>query len=159
MKIVVVSDSHNNESAVQKVKEYVKDADVLLFLGDGEEDLEDITENFKGQLYAVRGNCDFSREIPEERLLVIEDKRIFMCHGHRYNVKYDYNNIYYRGREVEADIVLFGHSHKPMIENNNGMILMNPGSISHGPALTKRSIGIIELEDNRSPRAYLQELR
>ena len=32
-----------------------------------------------------------------------------MCHGHKYGVKYGYNSIYYRGKEIGADIVLFGH--------------------------------------------------
>ncbi len=36
MLIAVVSDSHNNDRAIKEVKNYIKNADVLLFLGDGE---------------------------------------------------------------------------------------------------------------------------
>ena len=35
MKIAVISDSHNVNSAVQAVKPYIKDVDIVLHLGDG----------------------------------------------------------------------------------------------------------------------------
>ena len=40
MLIAVVSDSHNNDRAIKEVKNYIKNADVLLFLGDGENDID-----------------------------------------------------------------------------------------------------------------------
>ena len=57
MLIAVISDSHANRSSIEKVKKKISNADILLFLGDGERDLEEITEGFNGEVYAVRGNC------------------------------------------------------------------------------------------------------
>ena len=106
MLIAVISDSHGNRISIDKVKKRISSADVLLFLGDGEGDLREITEEFKGEVYAVRGNCDMRGLYPEERLIELQGKKIFMCHGHRYGVKYGYNSIFYRGKEVGADIVV-----------------------------------------------------
>ena len=150
MLIAVISDSHGNRNSISKIKKKISNAQVLIFLGDGENDLNEITEGFTGEVYAVRGNCDFDGKYPEER--------IFMCHGHKYGVKYGYNSIYYRGKEVGADIVLFGHSHLPIIEEYDGLILMNPGSISHGMGRFDKTLGYIDLIDNKEPILYIKEV-
>jgi len=129
-----------------------------MYLGDGEDDLREITEEFKGEVYAVRGNCDMRGLYPEERLIELQGKKIFMCHGHRYGVKYGYNSIFYRGKEVGADIVLFGHSHIPIIEEEDGLILMNPGSISLGMGRLDKTLGYIDLIEGKSPVTYIKEI-
>ena len=75
MLIAVISDSHANRSSIEKVKKKISNADILLFLGDGERDLEEITEGFNGEVYAVRGNCDIRGLYPEERVIEIQGKR------------------------------------------------------------------------------------
>ena len=29
------------------------------------------------------------------------------------------------------DIVMFGHTHKPLLDNSKGIIMLNPGSVSY----------------------------
>ena len=157
MLIAVISDSHGNKSSISKIKKKISSAQVLLFLGDGENDLKEITEGFNGEVYAVRGNCDFKGIYPEERVIEIQGKKIFMCHGHRYGVKYGYNSIFYRGKEVGADIVLFGHSHLPIIDEHDGLILMNPGSISHGVGSLNKTLGYFDLSYKNCHIAYIKE--
>ena len=159
MLIAVISDSHGNKDSINKIKKKINNADVVLFLGDGENDLAEITNDFTGEVFAVRGNCDITGKYPEEQILEIQGKKIFICHGHRYNVKYGYNSIYYRGKEIGADIVLFGHSHIPIIEEYNGIILMNPGSISHGMGRLNKTLGYIDLIDDKAPIMYIKELK
>ncbi len=159
MLIAVVSDSHNNNRAINEVKSYIEDVDVLLFLGDGEADIKEFKKNFKGSMYAVKGNCDISNANPSELLVDILGKKIFMCHGHKYNVKNEYNTIYYKGLECGADVVLFGHSHIGLSEKVNDIILMNPGSVSHGAGMAKRSLGFIEILENGEIVTRIKELR
>lgn len=159
MLIAVISDSHNNDRAIKEVRNYIKDADVLLFLGDGENDIANITKEFNGDVYSVSGNCDFLGKSPNERIIELEGKRIFMCHGHAYNVKYGYDNIYYRGLSLGVDIVLFGHSHIPIVEKHKEISLMNPGSISHGAYMAKRSLGYIEIKEGKVVQIYTKEIK
>lgn len=159
MLIAVISDSHNNIRAIEAVKKCIEKSDVLIFLGDGEEDISKITENYKGEIYSVKGNCDLSNKNPEERIIEICNNRIFICHGHKYGVKHNYNNIYYRGRELEADIVLFGHTHIAMIEEFDKITLMNPGSISHSYSEFRNSLGFIEIFENNEKMAWIKELK
>ena len=64
-----------------------------------------------------------------------------MCHGHKYNVKSSLLPITYKGKEVGADIVLFGHTHRAYLDEIDGMTIMNPGSVS--------GYGIIEIIDDK----------
>jgi len=154
--IAVVSDTHREDKYVKAVKNLIEDADILIHLGDNIEDAEFLEESFKGEVYIVAGNCDFSRKYPKDKLIEVNNKKIFMTHGDLYGVKMGLNNIYYKGREVEADIVLFGHTHQAFIEKSCEIILMNPGRPSL-PRLSKRSIGFIKIE-NGDVEAYLKEI-
>lgn len=158
MKIAVISDSHNVTSAIEAVKPYIDGVDIVMHLGDGVENVKDITNEFNGEVYAVKGNCDFGDNYPNERIVEVLDRKILMCHGHFYNVKMNLNNIFYRGKELGVDIVLFGHSHLCIIEKKDDLILMNPGSISNGIGKIRRSIGYIEIEEDKEVVAYIKEI-
>lgn len=159
MKIAVISDSHNVKSAIEAVRSYINDADIVLHLGDGAPNIKEITKEFKGQIYVVKGNCDFCLEYPNERIIEVLDKKILMCHGHLYNVKMELNSIFYRAKELGVDIVLFGHSHLCIIEKQEGMLLMNPGSISNGAGSIHRSLGYLEIEEGKEVIANIKEIK
>jgi hypothetical protein len=48
-------------------------------------------------------------------------------------------------KEDECDLIIFGHSHKPMNEKIDGILFFNPGSATD-PAAAYNSYGIIELK-------------
>lgn len=159
MKILVYSDSHNNIKALNKIKNIINDFDKILFLGDGLSDFKDLINGFKGEAFAVTGNCDFSSQYPNERLVEFEGIKIFMCHGHRYNVKMNLNSIIYKGEECGADIILFGHSHYQFLQKLSNGYIMNPGSISHSYGMSSTGYGIIELNKNIITDIKLKELK
>lgn len=158
MKIVVLSDSHNDYSSIKLLNNHIKDADFILHCGDGSEDLEALGDDVLSKVYAVRGNCDISRKYPSEQVIDICGVKIFITHGHMYNVKNEYNTIFYKAKELGVDIALFGHSHKAMISKHSDVIIMNPGSISLPYMGFKKSIGIIEIFDNKEVDCYLVEV-
>jgi len=156
--IAVISDTHRMGKYIELGKKYIKGADVLIHLGDNSEDIEELTKDFKGDVYGVRGNCDGSTKYPTEQLLEIMGKRIFLTHGHLYGVKNNLSSIYYRGKELNADIVLFGHTHEHILKEEGGIIFMNPGSISL-PRFKGRYIGFIELGEETPQNSYLKEIK
>lgn len=128
MKLVVFSDSHGNvdymELAVQK-----EQPDLVLHLGDLCRDFEALQRRMPTRVMQnVCGNCDGFTETPEQRVLMVEGRRILMMHGHRYQVKNSYLAAMYAARELEADILLFGHTHVPYCEEVDGLWVLNPGS-------------------------------
>lgn len=157
MLIAVVSDTHRQEYYIQKVKSYIKNADILIHLGDNIEDADELAEGFKGKVYKVSGNCDFCRGAERELVIDVEGIRILITHGDRYGVKYELNNLYYRAMDAEADIALYGHTHIPYMEEVNGIWLFNPGSASL-PRMSKNSIGFIEIDKKGNAIPYLRQI-
>lgn len=158
MLIAVVSDTHRMPRYIDMAREEIKNADVLIHLGDNTEDIESLTKQFKGLVYGVRGNCDFTNTYPKEQIIELCGKRILATHGDLYGVKHDMSNIFYRGKECEADIILFGHTHEQVIFEEEDMIFMNPGSISL-PKLSGRHVGFINLEEGKKAKVYLNEIK
>lgn len=139
MKILVFSDSHSNSSKIKQAIELHKaKCDCVIFLGDGLKDIDFIKEQYSQiAFFTVKGNCDlFAGDTQEERLLYLDSFKILITHGHKYGVKSGYGRLAYRARELEADAVLFGHTHVPFDDfitvADKQIRLFNPGSIGHG---------------------------
>lgn len=156
MLIAVVSDTHGSTHAIKLVEKAIANADVLIHLGDNISDLKYIKEGFDGKVYGVSGNCDFTTEYPIEQIVEIENKRLFITHGHKYGVKYDISTIFYKGKELGVDAVIFGHTHVKVIDQEEDMWIINPGSTSL-PKDKTESIAFIEIKNN-SIFAYTKNL-
>lgn len=156
MLIAVISDTHGNKNIILKIRQEIKKRNIkgVIHLGDNIDDVEEIIEGLDCKFYGVRGNCDLS-SFPEELIVSIENKRFFITHGHRYGVKAGLNNIFYKGRELGVDAVLFGHTHIKIISKEEGMWVINPGS----PSLPKdgvQSIALIDIKDGEiSPSSFV----
>ena len=92
----------------------------------------------------VPGNCDYQQE-PEEKILLVEGKKILICHGHRYAVKSGYLTFELAAREKRVDMALCGHTHRVFYDRHNGVALFNPGSIGSPGFGNPPSYGILTL--------------
>ncbi len=144
-KIAIVSDTHGNWQMA--ADEIGKEAGIthLIFLGDHAEDGEQLAAALQIPAYIVRGNCDTTKRAEEEQIVSLGDWRLFICHGHRYQVKQNLQRIYYRGLELGVDFVLYGHTHIAMYEQGE-VTLINHGSMSDGNRMLQTaSWGILTL--------------
>ena len=131
MKILIVSDTHGRHSAFDKALKEAGKIDALVHLGDTEGG-EDYIEAVCGcPAYVLAGNNDFFSDNLREMEVVFGTKRAFMTHGHYYYVSLGPERIIEEGKMRNADIVMFGHTHKPFLEMIDGMIVLNPGSLSY----------------------------
>lgn len=129
MKLLVVSDSHGDTDNLYRAAAATR-PDRIIHLGDGWRDAGTLAIRYPSiPLERVPGNCDLGASAPAERLLLLGGKRILICHGHTLHVKSGLLTALYTAREREADALLFGHTHRPMIDYREGVWLMNPGSI------------------------------
>ncbi len=149
MKIIVVSDSHSNIYALKKVIENYH-ADLYIHLGDGERELNTISLlHTDKQFYHVQGNCDYASMSDYELLLCPDDKNvIFAVHGHTQDVKYSLDTLKANARKKCANIVLYGHTHIKHNEYDDGLYILNPGSVSCPRDGSRPSFGVIELLPN-----------
>lgn len=126
MKLLVFSDSHGCLSTMEQAALQEAPAHIL-HLGDHLRDAEALRRKLPIPLTAVPGNCD---SLSGDPVLTPEfcGKRIYMTHGHLHGVKMHYQRILYAALESEADLLLFGHTHRPECFYERGLWVMNPGA-------------------------------
>src|SRR5699024_4567612 len=130
MKIIVISDTHGKNKNILNHILGVEKPDILFHLGDYTEDGEIISNKLGVDSIIVKGNGEYGSNYKEDELIELKGKKIFLTHGHKYNVRFTLDNIIYKGKEMGADIVLYGHTHVPINIIEDGMHIMNPGSPS-----------------------------
>ncbi len=131
---------------------------MVLFLGDGVRDLAPLLGDGM-DYYAVAGNCDGSTVFPVDeplvRTVVAEGCRIVMMHGHTFGVKYGERDAIRYAVEQNADVLLYGHTHRPCVhtvcaeETGNGkpLIVANPGSLGEPRDGGRASFGVLTVRN------------
>ncbi|MBW7572854.1 metallophosphoesterase family protein [Caproiciproducens faecalis] len=142
MRILVVSDTHRDAYALREAILKQPTAEVVIHLGDGAEEAQEIKDSFPEKMFLlVRGNCDWGSTLPVEEDVTLGGKHIFFTHGYTYNVKYGLYTATEAARGRKADILLFGHTHYAMTDYEDGLYIMNPGSLNG----SRGTYGIIDI--------------
>ncbi len=126
VKIILMSDSHTNTDAIERVRQRYRDADLLVHCGD----FLVSPERLNG-FVAVAGNLDRAEGVSPEEILNIGAHRIWVTHGHRY-IQGDSPELGILSREAKkrgCTAVFFGHTHQYCDETVRGIRLLNPGSV------------------------------
>lgn len=148
MKVLIVSDTHSRHENLARALEREKPLDLMIHLGDAE-GCEDIIREMAGcPLKIVAGNCDFLSGLRQEEEIQIGTYTALITHGHYYNVNAGVEDIKKEARGRRCDIVMFGHTHRPMIDYGKDVIALNPGSISYPRQEGKRpSYAVMTLDE------------
>ena len=139
MKIAILSDTHG--LLRPEVAEHLKTADVILHGGDiNKQSIVDALQQY-APLYVVRGNNDkaWAEHIPHDLTVTLGGMTFAMVHN-RKEVPADLTGV---------DVVVFGHSHKYVQEEKDGILWLNPGSC--GPRRFHQEITMMmaELENGK----------
>ncbi|OFI49407.1 YfcE family phosphodiesterase [Floricoccus tropicus] len=126
--IIIMSDSHGDREIVEEIKnKYNGTASAIIHCGDSE--LPSSDPVWKG-ITVVEGNCDFDSGYPEVATIDAENKKIVVTHGHLYGVNFGLKQLELLAQDKKADIAFFGHIHRPVATIEDGILFLNPGSIS-----------------------------
>lgn len=131
MKILILSDTHRSHKNYNKVLEKEGTIDMLIHLGDVEGGEYYIEETAGCPVHMVAGNNDFFSPLPREEEFYVGNKKIFITHGHYYYVATGNEHLIKAAKKRGADIVMFGHIHRPVQEQDGKMLILNPGSVSY----------------------------
>ena len=154
MKILVISDSHGDSFSCRLAIQRHRDAEYLIHLGDGEDDIDLIYPELRNMKFArVRGNCTFFGDTPLKIILTAAGKRIYCCHGHRENVKNGCDGLAAAARAERCDIALYGHTHTQDCHRDGELVVLNPGSIRNG------KYAVLEITADGEINVMLMELR
>ena len=119
-RIAVISDTHN--LLRPEVAEVIRTCEAVMHGGDisGLETLKKIREACAaGNLFVVRGNNDrdWAGEIPYTLETELYGRKFFMTHKKK-DIPPD----------IDADVVIYGHSHRYAQDYRDGTLFLNPGS-------------------------------
>ena len=91
--------------------------------------------------------------------IVLEGHKIMVTHGHNYGVSMDLYGISEEAAARECEMVCFGHTHKPVIEKKNGVLVINPGSLSFPRQEGRQpSYAVMELHEGEEPEVEIRFL-
>lgn len=161
MKLFFMSDIHGSlKYAKAAVEAFLNEkADYMVILGDmlyhgprnplpeeyNPKEVANLLNQYKEKIIAVRGNCDADVDqmvlnypcMMDYNIILNDNKRIFITHGHIYNEE-KLPNI------SSGDILIYGHTHIPLIKQQDGILILNPGSVGYPKGGNVNSYGIIE---------------
>lgn len=153
MKILVVSDTHGHSSELLQVLRKVKPIDALIHCGDVEGQENYIRGIAECPCYMVKGNNDFFSDLPWEEMFQLESYKVMVTHGHMYGVSMDTSMLEEEARSRGVQIVMFGHTHRPFLEQKEDITILNPGSLSY-PRQSGRKPSFLVMEIDRQGEAH-----
>ena len=161
MRILIISDTHRYHEPLAGILKNDGPFDMLIHCGDLEGE-EDQIERLTGPACAcvmVPGNNDFFCTLPRERVLKIAGLNIWITHGHNYYVSMDPSILKSEAYDRGMNIVMFGHTHKPLVDLSGPVIAINPGSLTYPRQNGRRpSYIVMEVEDGCAPSFEIRYL-
>ncbi|MDM7918941.1 MAG: metallophosphoesterase [Methanosarcina sp.] len=130
MKLIVLSDTHLKTGEIPgQLKSLLEDCDLIVHAGDFSTLKAYQAFNATGKLKAVYGNDDsleVKKLLPERLKFEVEGVKIGVIHEGGLSVM-DTTAQGYLAKEMEVDVLIFGHLHRPLIERKDVMLVC-PGS-------------------------------
>lgn len=142
MKILLVSDSHGNNEALDKLIKKHPDMDLYLHLGDSES-----TPEMLRPFVTVKGNCDYFSDADEKFLIRTEVGYLFATHKPPYVDQQ-------AAEEQGIKIICHGHTHKRRFEKIKNILYINPGAISYSRDGNDLSYLIIEIKQGEVKHTF-----
>ncbi len=153
MKVLIVSDTHGRDTTLKRLLEQVKPIDMLVHCGDVEGSEDYIRAMAGCPVHIVAGNNDFFCDLPKEEEFLIGKYRVLLTHGHYYYISMGAQMIKEDARARGFDIVMFGHTHRPYLEQDREIVVLNPGSLSY-PRQEGRKPSYIIMDLDREGQAH-----
>ncbi len=151
-RVLIVSDTHRQNSNYLKVLEAVRPIDMVIHCGDVEGSEYLIQESAGCSVEMVAGNNDFFSSLPREKEFEIAGQKVLLTHGHYYHVAMGTEVLKEEAVSRGVDIVMYGHTHKPVIEIGKRVTILNPGSLTYPRQEGKRpSYMIMEVDESGHP--------
>ncbi|MFO8069965.1 MAG: YfcE family phosphodiesterase, partial [Alkalibacterium sp.] len=114
MKLVVVSDNHGNTYYMEEIYSiHQADTDEWIHCGDSEL-MEDhpLWHHYK----TVLGNMDITDKYKVSRIERFGEFRYLLVHGHKHEVKRNYDQLAELAKSHDVKVVFYGHTHIPKVE-------------------------------------------
>ncbi len=136
MKILLVSDTHGNNDALDYLVKQYPNMDLYLHLGDSESDEYSIYP-----FRSVRGNCDYFGDFQDRLIIPTPYGNLLAQHKPNPNAEIM--------RKNNIKIFVYGHTHMRKYVEEYGIITINPGAISFARDSFYYSYAILDIKKDK----------
>ena len=144
MVCIIFSDTHGNYNLAAEALIEAGEVDLIFHLGDVASDAAMLEQIFSRPVEKVAGNCDPPGILPCELSTEIGAIRVLLTHGDCYNVKSGLKSLKQRAVATNSQIVLYGHTHNAVVDEIDGILFINPGSLHQDSSFKSYARLIIE---------------
>ena len=156
-RLLLISDSHGMREQFEEICTLHLEAYKIIFLGDGAAEFEKIkADHPEWPLIGVRGNNDFGSQLPYDNVVVVDNWRIFLTHGHHYGVRAGVGGLTGEALDRGCNAAFFGHTHMQLNTTENGVIAVNPGAVFTYP---QSKYAMVDILDDGKMVVNLTELK
>lgn len=128
MKALVISDNHGDVKILQTVKdEFGDQVDVMVHCGDSELPSD---SSAMAHFKAVKGNNDWGQSYPGQLNFTLMGTNFLVVHGDHDQVNYSLTPLMLKSQSLGAQVACYGHTHQLAVSMEDGILFINPGSIS-----------------------------
>ncbi len=164
MRVAVFSDLHDNRPNLNLFLNWIlkNKIESLIFCGDlaNAQTLEYLAEGFAGKIYMVGGNADsfYSSDAKKfKNLVYAEDKLEFKLNNQKIIIAHKPTDLKkYLLEDNSFNFAFHGHTHKPWIKQEDGVIIANPGTLAE--YLGKSSFAILDTETGKLELKILETI-
>lgn len=155
MRLCLVSDTHRHRHELLMAVKCVQPLDAIIHAGDETSDVQWLADRVDWPIHAVAGNWDSTTGIyPLERVVDQYGPRIYLAHGHRHRVKEGLGVLADTARAKDASIVVYGHTHTALAVVMDGIVFINPGSLSAPRGRREKTFALLEIEQHVSGTGF-----
>ncbi len=130
-KYLIISDTHGKDQNFYDVLDIEEPLDGIIHCGDFEGSEGKFALAANCPVYFVAGNNDFFSNLKRELEFELDGHTFLVTHGHNFYVSFGVEEIKNEAISRGADIVIFGHTHRPLAKYFDGIYFFNPGSLSY----------------------------
>ena len=159
MKVLIVSDTHGRDSKLEEAVMRETPFDMLVHCGDVEGREFYIEALAECPCCIIAGNNDFFSDLEREEEIDLAGHKTLVTHGHYYGVSMDITGVIEEAKARSCSMVMFGHTHKPVVEEKNGVLAINPGSLSYPRQEGRKpSYAVMEVSPGEKPQVAIRYL-
>lgn len=125
MTLLLTSDVHGDTDRLRRLIEKYPNVDLHIDAGD----LCLRNQTWHHRFSTVKGNNDFGSNEPLMRLIEIGKLKVMVAHGHIEHVKFGLDRLKLKAKAQNADICVFGHTHRRYLDRQEDILFINPGSL------------------------------
>ncbi len=135
----VISDTHGR--LPKSITRAFEGVDLIIHAGDiGEPDIIKALEEIAPTI-AVRGNMDmgqWARQLPTDEVIEISRTLLYVIHD-AYRLKLKPNS-------ADPNVVISGHTHRPLLEERQGVLYLNPGSAGYPKFGQPATVALLQIK-------------